>query len=74
MMRSTYYMWGIERNKDPDLDEKERNTSTIVLLEDRSMGEAGISRFTITPRQEIIKNLQRDFWNQVLKLWRNMRG
>jgi len=41
MMRSTYYMWGIERNKDPDIDPKERNTSTIVLLEDRKYGRSG---------------------------------
>lgn len=41
MMRSTYYMWGIERNKDPDLSPKERNTSTIVLLEDRKYGRSG---------------------------------
>jgi twinkle protein len=41
MMRSTYYMWGIERNKDPDLSEKERNTSKIVLLEDRKYGRSG---------------------------------
>lgn len=41
MMRSTYYMWGIERNKDPDITSKERNTSTIVLLEDRKYGRSG---------------------------------
>lgn len=41
MMRSTYYMWGIERNKDPDITQKERNTSTIVLLEDRKYGRSG---------------------------------
>lgn len=41
MMRSTYYMWGIERNKDPDLPIKDRNTSTIVLLEDRKYGRSG---------------------------------
>ena len=41
MMRSTYYMWGIERNKDPDISNKERNTSTIVLLEDRKYGRSG---------------------------------
>lgn len=34
-------MWGIERNKDPDLSQKERNTSTIVLLEDRKYGRSG---------------------------------
>lgn len=41
MMRSTYYMWGIERNKDPDLAPKERSTSNIVLLEDRKYGRSG---------------------------------
>jgi hypothetical protein len=41
MMRSCYYMWGIERNKDPDLPPKQRNKSTIVLLEDRKYGRTG---------------------------------
>lgn len=41
MMRACYYMWGLERNKDPDLPEKERNTSKLVLLEDRKYGRAG---------------------------------
>lgn len=30
-----------ERNKDPELSLKERNTSTIVLLEDRKYGRSG---------------------------------
>jgi len=34
-------MWGIERNKDPDLPSKEINTSTFVLLEDRKYGRSG---------------------------------
>ena len=34
-------MIGIERNKDPELSLKERNTSTIVLLEDRKYGRSG---------------------------------
>jgi len=38
MMENTYYMLGIERNKDPELSEEERNTSTFVLLEDRAFG------------------------------------
>jgi len=38
MMENCYMMLGIERNKDPDLSEDERNTSTFVLLEDRSFG------------------------------------
>lgn len=41
MMRSTYYMVGLERNKDPELPEKERNTSRLVLLDDRKYGRAG---------------------------------
>jgi len=41
MMEKTYYMLGIERNKDPDNSEVVRNMSTFVLLEDRSFGNAG---------------------------------
>lgn len=41
MMRNTYYMVGIERNKDPDLTPKERNTSYFVLLDDRKHGRSG---------------------------------
>ena len=40
MMRTTYYMLGIERNKDPELPKEERNTSTFVLLEDRAFGNS----------------------------------
>lgn len=42
MMRSTYYMLGLERNKDPELPVKERNTSRLVLLEDRKYGRTGV--------------------------------
>jgi len=38
MSESCYYFLGIQRNKDPDLSEDERNTSTFVLLEDRAFG------------------------------------
>ena len=41
MMRACYYMLGIQRNKDPALDEDERNTSQFVLLEDRAFGNIG---------------------------------
>lgn len=41
MMRNTYYMVGIERNKDPDLTPKERNTSYFVILDDRKHGRSG---------------------------------
>ena len=40
MQECTFYMLGIERNKDPDLTDEERNTSTFVLLEDRNFGNA----------------------------------
>ena len=40
MMEACYYMLGIERNKDPELDADERNTSTFVLLEDRAFGNS----------------------------------
>lgn len=40
-MRNTYYMIGIERNKDPELTPKERNTSYFVLLDDRKHGRSG---------------------------------
>lgn len=49
MMRSCYYMWGIERNKDPDLPEKVRNTSTFVLLEDRKYGRSGYFKVYYDP-------------------------
>ena len=45
MMENCYYMLGIERNKDPELPEDERNTSTFVLLEDRSFGNS--ARFKV---------------------------
>jgi twinkle protein len=38
MMECTFYMLGIERNRDPELSEAERNRSTFVLLEDRNFG------------------------------------
>ena len=41
MMRSCNYMFGIEGNKDPDLEPEERNMRKILLLEDREFGESG---------------------------------
>lgn len=41
LMRFGDYLFGIERNKDPELSEKERNTSTLVLLKDREYGNVG---------------------------------
>ena len=38
MMENCFFLLGIERDKDPDLSEEERNTSTFVLLENRSFG------------------------------------
>lgn len=41
MMRSAYFLIGIERNKDPELPDKEQNTSDFVILEDRKHGRIG---------------------------------
>lgn len=41
MMRAAYYMIGLERNKSDDLPEVIRNTSNLVLLEDRAFGRTG---------------------------------
>lgn len=41
MMRNTYFMVGIERNKDPELPMKQRNTSWFVILDDRKHGRSG---------------------------------
>lgn len=40
MMENCFYMLGIERNKDPELTEQERNMSKFVLLEDRNFGNS----------------------------------
>lgn len=42
MMRSCNMMIGLEGNKDPDLDEEERNMRRLVILEDREFGSSGI--------------------------------
>lgn len=41
MMRYSHYLFGIERNKDPELAEEVRNTSQFVLLKDREYGDVG---------------------------------
>jgi twinkle protein len=41
MARSCNLMLGLEGNRDPDLDEDERNMKTLVLLEDREFGNVG---------------------------------
>lgn len=41
LMRFGNYMLGIERNKDPELSEDERNLASLVLLKDREYGSVG---------------------------------
>jgi twinkle protein len=41
MARSCNYAIGLEGNKDPELDEDQRNMRTLVLLADREFGESG---------------------------------
>jgi len=40
-MKWSHYLFGIERNKDPELPEEERNTSQFILLKDREFGQVG---------------------------------
>lgn len=41
MIKWSHYIIGLERNKDPDLPDYERNTTTVVLLKDREFGNVG---------------------------------
>ena len=41
MERSCNYMFGLEGNRNPELDEVERNMRKLVLLSDREFGEVG---------------------------------
>jgi twinkle protein len=41
MMRSCNLMLGLQGNKDPDLDLYERNTRSLIILEDREFGVTG---------------------------------
>ncbi len=58
MMEKTYYMLGIERDKSSELSMEERNTSTFVLLEDRSFGQTG--RFEVFYDDNTGAYLERD--------------
>ena len=44
MMRSCNLMLGLEGDKDPDLDDEERNLRRLVILEDREFGASGVVR------------------------------
>jgi twinkle protein len=52
LMRFGHYMFGIERNKDPEIDESERNTATFVLLKDREYGNVGQFPIRYTPETD----------------------
>lgn len=41
MMRSCNYMIGMQGNKDPELDDNERNCRDLIVLEDREFGSVG---------------------------------
>lgn len=44
MMRSCNLMLGLEGDKDPDLDEEQRNIRKLIVLEDREFGVSGFIR------------------------------
>lgn len=50
MGRSCNYMFGIEGNKDPELEEGERNVRYLVLLDDREFGEVGKCKLYWDPK------------------------
>lgn len=52
LMRFGHYMLGIQRDKDPELEEDERNTSTLVLLKDREYGNVGQFPILYTPQTD----------------------
>ncbi len=41
MMRSCNYMMALQGNKDPELEENQRNMRQLVILEDREFGQVG---------------------------------
>jgi len=41
MIKWSHYIIGLQRNKDPELPEIERNKTTVVLLKDREFGNVG---------------------------------
>lgn len=49
MMRFCHQMWGLEGNKDPDLDKLVRNQRDLVLLEDRMFGETARIKLQYDP-------------------------
>jgi twinkle protein len=40
-VRASHYVFGLEGNKDPEIEESERNRRKLVLLEDRMFGRSG---------------------------------
>lgn len=49
LMRFGNYMLGLERNKDPEIPEDERNIAHLVLLKDREFGNTGRFPIKYTP-------------------------
>jgi len=44
MARSCNYMFGLEGNRDPDLQPEQRNVRDLVLINDREFGEVGVCK------------------------------
>ena len=59
MARSCNYALGIQGDKDPELDEHERNIREIVMLADREFGESGSFQL---------------FWDKKTTLFNEMKG
>jgi twinkle protein len=78
MMRSCYYMIGIERNKDPETPIKEQNTSYFVVLEDRKHGRIGrVAAFYDQATGDYLeppKGFLEDEYCETLAEWEEKRG
>jgi twinkle protein len=61
-MRFGNYMLGLERNKDPEIPEEDRNVAHLVLLKDREFGNTG--RFPIRYDPKTDQFLESPFTSQ----------
>ena len=58
MMRSAHVVMGLEGNRDPDLDDEDRNKRRIVVLEDRQHGSSGVVNVQYDIRSGLMRETQ----------------
>lgn len=57
MMRYSHYLFGLSRNKDSELPEVERNTTTFDLLKDREFGRSAHFQMFYNPNTDKLKEI-----------------